>query len=125
VHGQSILLLSSVLNARSAPSLGETDHVEHVPAVLVRQEPVWARRNALERLGAFANSALRLERTEVHAHPTQSLAGRPGPLAGRVGDHEHVTEGLVVLRACRHTSKVSALASASDRATSRWCPTLP
>jgi hypothetical protein len=30
-----ILLLSQVLDARSTPSLGETDHVEHGPAVLV------------------------------------------------------------------------------------------
>jgi hypothetical protein len=101
----SLSSFSQVLNARSTPSLGETVHVEHVPAVLVRQEPVRARRNALERLGALANSALRLARTEVHAHPTQSLAGRPGPLAGRVGDYVHVTEGLVVLRACRHKLK--------------------
>ncbi len=45
VHGQPILLLSQVLNARSTPSLGETDHVEHAPAVLVREEPVRARRD--------------------------------------------------------------------------------
>ena len=41
-----------MLNARSTPSLGETDHVEHAPAVLVREEPVRARRDALEQLGA-------------------------------------------------------------------------
>src|SRR5829696_2718769 len=71
VHGQSILLLSQVLNARSTPSLGETDHVEHAPAVLVREEPVRARNDAFERLGALANGRLHLERGEVHAHPPE------------------------------------------------------
>jgi hypothetical protein len=42
-----ILHLYQVLNARSTPSLGETDHVEHASAVLVRQEPVRARHDAL------------------------------------------------------------------------------
>src|SRR5215204_3683678 len=87
VHGQSILLLSQVLNARSTPSLGETDHVEHAPAVLLREKPVRARREALERLVTLANGRLRLERSEVHTHPAQSLEGRPGPLVGSLGDH--------------------------------------
>jgi hypothetical protein len=80
IQGRFILLLSQVLNARSTPSLDETDHVEHAPAVLVRQESVRARREALEWLVTLANGRLRLERSEVHAHPAQCLEGRPGPL---------------------------------------------
>jgi endonuclease YncB( thermonuclease family) len=68
VHGQSILLPSHVLNSGTT-ALGETDHVEHAPAVLVREEPVRAPHDALKRLGALANGRLRLERIEVHAHP--------------------------------------------------------
>jgi hypothetical protein len=69
VHGQPILHLCQALNARSTLSLGETDHVEHAPAVLVREEPVRARRDVFERLVALGNGGLNLERTEVYAHP--------------------------------------------------------
>src|ERR671916_665373 len=93
-----ILLLSQVLDARSIPSLGEPDHVEHAPAVLVREKPVRARNDALQRLLTLTNGRLNQERTEVHAHPAQGLAGRPRPLVGRLGDHVRIAERLGALR---------------------------
>jgi len=91
-----------VLNARITPYLGETDHVVHAPAVLVRQESVRARRDALERLVALADGRLRLERTEVYAHPAQGLEGRPRPLVGSLGDHILIAERPAALRARSH-----------------------
>ena len=44
VYGRSILLPTHVLNSGTT-ALGEADHVEHAPAVLVREEPVRARHN--------------------------------------------------------------------------------
>src|ERR687897_2979649 len=69
VHRQPILLPSHVLNARTTPSLGETDHVEHAPAVLVREEPVRARRDALERLVALWNGGVDHGLAEMVEHP--------------------------------------------------------
>src|SRR5688500_16742442 len=82
--------------------LGETDHVEHTPAVLAREEPVRARRDALERLVALADGRLHQERTEVYAHPAQSLEGRPRPLVGNLGDHILIAERPAALRARGH-----------------------
>ena len=100
--GPPTFLLCQVLNARITPSLGETDHVEHAPAVLVRQEPVRARRDVFERLVALGNGGLNLERTEVYAHPAQGLEGRPRPLVGSLGDHIFVSERPAALRARGH-----------------------
>src|ERR687897_2906268 len=97
VHRQPILLLSHVLDARSTPSLGETDHVEHAPAVLVREKPVRARNDALQRLLTLTNGRLHQERGEVHAHPAQGLEGRPRPLVSRLGDHVRIAERLGAL----------------------------
>src|SRR5215204_2561179 len=78
--------------------LGETDHVEHAPAVLVGEEPVRARRDVFERFVAHGNGGLNLERTEVYAHPAQGLEGRPGPLVGCLGDHVRIAERPAALR---------------------------
>src|SRR5918995_564037 len=102
VHGQPILHLCQVLNARSTPSLGETDHVEHAPAVLIREKPVRTRRDALQRLFALADGRLNQERTEVYAHPAQGLEGRPRPLVGSLGDHIFISERPAALRARGH-----------------------
>src|SRR5918995_2505027 len=102
VHRQPILLPSHVLNARTTPSLGETDHVEHAPAVLVREEPVRARRDVFERLVALGNGGLDLERTEVYAHPAQGLEGRPRPLVGSLGDHIFIAKRPAALRDRSH-----------------------
>src|SRR5215218_291418 len=82
--------------------LGEPDHVEHATAVLVGEESIGTRYDAIERFVALANGRLSLERGEVYAHPAQGLEGRPRPLVGSLGDHIFIAERPAALRARGH-----------------------
>src|SRR5215210_2067027 len=83
-------------------ALGEPDHVEHAPAVLVGEESVRARGDVFERLLALGNGRLEQERTEVYAYPAQGLEGSPRPLVGGLGDQVFVAERPATLRARGH-----------------------
>ncbi len=94
--------LATPQRARALPrphrASGQADHVEHAPAVLARQKPVRARHGVVQRLHALAHRAPRPERREVHAGAAERLAGRSGPLVGRLDHHERVAEHLVARR---------------------------
>ena len=97
MHGGRLLL--SPYRTPGLLLLCEADHVEHGPAVLVRQEPIGTRHDGVAQPGALTDGRLGLERIEVHAHPAQCLEVCPGPLVGRLSDHEGVAERPVPLRA--------------------------